>query len=144
MNKFIESSKKERELMKKLFERNNVSMYSFTEDDSFDRHDGEYYRKDGQKIVFEVKNRAVASNKYRTTVIEKKKYDYLLEYSVKNNCIPMVFIFFSDGVYYTEDLKTAEKYFTVKRCPKTTAGNNDKIEKELCEIVIKKTNLFSA
>ena len=58
MNKFIESSKKERELMKKLFERNNVSMYSFTEDDSFDRHDGEYYRKDGQKIVFEVKNRA--------------------------------------------------------------------------------------
>ena len=145
MNKFIESSKKERELMLTIFNKHNITDYSFTDEYSSLRYDGIFNKESKgttRKIVFEVKNRKIDSNRYRTTVIEKSKYEFLIEFAKENDAEPFIFIFFTDGTYLAENLNKCNVTFSKKYCPKTTDGNNSMIEKELCEILITKENIY--
>lgn len=134
MNKFEQASRLERELMTNLFNQNNVDSFYFTDENGFDREDGYYsattktYTKE---IVFEVKNRDVASDKYSTTIIEKDKIDYILQKGQDTNHQPYLFFFFNDGKYMSIKLSKDIYYSTILLdAPITTMGVKRMVEKE--------------
>lgn len=134
MNKFEIASKLEREKMTTLFKQNNVNSFYFTDENGYDREDGFYTattRTSTKEIVFEVKNRDVASDRYSTTIIEKDKIDYLLQKGEESNHIPYVFFFFTDG-YYTAIKLSPDVYYSsfLMDAPATTMGNNTRVVKE--------------
>lgn len=139
MNAFTQSSIKEREHMERVFLEREITKYSFTDEEGFCRHDGQFTNSKGQEIIFEVKVRNVSSTKYRTTVIEESKFDYLLD----NRRPAVLFIFFTDGKYLIHKLSRDNKYYTTQMlAPRTTAGYNDKVLKTFIEIPIKDDFLF--
>lgn len=142
MNKFVESSKLERKKMLQVFEKNNITDYEFTDENGFDKYDGIFTKKDGTSIVYEVKNRNIPSNRYLTTIIERSKYEYLIGLAKTTGSLPYIFIFFTDGKYFVQNLLEANVLFVNKNCPKTTAGNNQIVAKELVEITIDKNRLY--
>lgn len=140
MNNFEKSSLIERKRMEKLFEKHNVIQYKFTTESSYEQYDGIYINSRGEEVMFEVKNRNVPSDKYRTTVIEESKFNFLTSQKDKQ---PYIFIFFTDGLYFPYNLNDATEYKRTKMlAPKTTAGDNTKIYKDFVEIVIDKTKLY--
>ena len=140
MNNFTKSSTLERTKMESLFEKFNVINYSFTDEDSYEQHDGIFTNSRNEDIIFEVKVRNVPSNRYSTTVIEESKYNYLMNQKDK---VPFIFIFFSDGTYFPHKLEEVNNYKrTVMSAPKTTAGDQTKILKHFVEIPIKINQIY--
>ena len=140
MNEFTKASQIERAKMEKLFEKFNVSIYSFTKDDSYDQHDGVFINSKDENIMFEVKVRNVTSTQYKTTVIEKSKYDYLMSQTDK---VPYLFIFFSDGTYFPHRLDKNNDYKqSAMGAPKTTAGDQTRITKQFIEIPINPKQIY--
>ncbi len=140
MNKFTKASQLEREKMEKLFNKFNVAIYSFTDENSFDKHDGIFINSKDENIMFEVKVRNVTSTQYKTTVIEKNKYDYLMSQSDK---VPYLFIFFSDGTYFPHRLDKNNNYKqTAMGAPKTTSGDQTRITKQFIEIPLNFNNIY--
>lgn len=141
MNNFKKSSLVEREKMEKIFNKFNVLVYNFTDEDGFDKHDGSYINSKKEHITFEVKVRNVPNNKYSTTVIEKSKYDYLMNLE---NTTPYLFIFFSDNTYFIHKLSKDNNYKQTKmKAPKTTAADNSMIMKDFVEIKIDKSTVYN-
>lgn len=140
MSAFIESSKTEREKMTKLFKQYNVNTYSFTSDTSHLRHDGEY-KTNKYDVVFEVKVRNISSKSYKTTVIEESKYNYLIDYAYRNGKEPYIFIFFNDGKVLIQNLNTVAHRIKNYQAPKTTAGDQTKVNKTFFEVEITNKNL---
>ena len=93
--KFIECSKKERELILKVFRnllKNKSYDLTLTPEDGFDKYDGilEY---DGRVILIEVK---IREKDYPTLYLEKIKYDNLMKIKEEN---------MFDKVYYINGIK---------------------------------------
>lgn len=140
MNKFKQSSLVERNKMTALFNMYGITNFSFTDEDSYERFDGEFTNLKNEEIIFEVKVRNIKSNAYRTTIIEKSKYDFLLS----QDKISYLFIFFNDNSYFIHKLDKNNNYNMVKRnAPKTTAGNNEMVQKEFVEIYIDKVQFLT-
>lgn len=141
MNKFQIASIKERQAMESLFNQNNINHYYFTDDKGYDRVDGYYTAftasNQTKEVVFEVKNRDVTSNQYRTTIIDKDKIDYIIEKAIETNNIPYLYFFFKDNKYLSIELKKDNNYSIIKRtAPSTTMGNNQMRIKEFVEFPI--------
>jgi hypothetical protein len=93
--KFIECSKKERELILKVFRnllKNKSYDLTLTPEDGFDKYDGilEY---DGRVILIEVK---IREKDFPTLYLEKIKYDNLMKIKEEN---------MFDEVYYINGIK---------------------------------------
>lgn len=141
-NKFTQSSTLERAKMTDIFNKFNITTYDFTDEKGFAKHDGTFVNSKNEKIMFEVKVRAVSSKAYKTTVIEKAKYDYLLDEAYNTGSKPYVFVFFNDGNYMVQNLETAKVTYSKKQAPRTTAGSNEMITKHFTEIEITNSNTF--
>jgi hypothetical protein len=143
-DKFIEASTKERELMKKLFTQNNINSYIFTPADGMDREEG-YYTATTTSIpyIFEVKNRNITTDTYKTIAIEESKVRYLLEQAKQRNEQAVIFFFFNDGYWMHQPLYQDVYYHTSNFwMPVTTMGrNNEKVLKPCIEFLIDKTKL---
>lgn len=138
--KVQEYSKRERELMEKYMESNGIKTYSFSPIDSFEQWDGKMI-DDGVKIIFEVKVRNIASDKYKTAIIDKVKYDFLMDYTKDTDVQPFIFIFYNDGKVLRKNLKKTKVKTTEKAAPIMTAEDKGKRIKELTEIPILELNL---
>lgn len=68
--------------------------------DEFSRADG-YFTFNGKEYLIECKARRFPSNKYKTTIINRDKFEYLS----RNNSI--LVIIFQDGMYIFKDIKKA-------------------------------------
>ena len=139
MNKFQEASKLERDKMTKILQENRIDIFSFTPDDTFERYDGIFINSKGKKIIFEVKNRAIPSDKFPTTIIEEHKYEFLINQTIGE---PWLFVFFSDDVYLMEKIKESKNYNRLTiGAGKTTMGDQTMISKVVIEIPIIKSKL---
>jgi hypothetical protein len=141
MNNFQKASVKERQKAEALLISKGVTEYGFTDDEGYDQHDGWYTTKTGKIICFEVKNRNVSSTKYRTTVIEKKKYEYMTNEQKVGE--PYLFVFFTDDKVLVENLTSRPYKQTQFMAPKTTADYSNKILKLQIEIPIDNTNILT-
>lgn len=137
--KFTQASKKERQLMKQLFDKYEVESFIFTPEDSMDREEGWYTgRTDNVPYIFEVKNRNITSTQYNTIMIEESKVKYLINQAKERNETPVIFFFFNDGYWMYQQLDVNQYYSTVTMpMPVTTMGyNNNKVLKEVVEFPI--------
>lgn len=138
MNKFHSASQLERLKMESLLKKNKVEYYGFTSEFGYDQYDGWFVNSKGKKIIFEVKNRAVTSNRYPTTIIEEHKYDYLISQEMGE---PWLFVFFTDDTYLSEHIKVENKYLKTRiGAPATEMGDQKMISKLVIEIPITNKN----
>lgn len=137
MNAFTKASKKERDVLLALFQKNNVTKYEFTDPEGFDRHDAEF-EMNGKTYLVEIKNRNVKSNAFKTTLIEESKVKYLVDKAKAENKIPLLLITFTDGMFAQFNLSTClkPKYLTTRDCNRTTAVSSQKITKDVYLIPI--------
>lgn len=143
-NKFIQASKKERQLMKKLFQQNNVTSFIFTPEDGMDREEGYYTATTtSTPYIFEVKNRNISTTTYKTIAIEESKVKYLLEQAKERNEQAIIFFFFNDGYWMCQPLYQDVYYHTTNFwMPVTTMGwNNEKVLKPCVEFLIEPSKL---
>lgn len=139
MNAFIKASQKERRLAEKLLISKGITQYGFTEDDGHESHDGWYITSKNEKVCFEVKCRNNSSTKYRDTVLDIYKYNYMINQTIGT---PVVFVFFTDDKVMIEKLDG--KYEEVQFwAPKTTAVNSEKILKTQVKINITNANTYT-
>ena len=68
--------------------------------DEFSRADG-YFTFNGKEYIIECKARRFPSSKYKTTIVNRDKFEYLS----RNNSI--LVIIFQDGMYIFKDIKNA-------------------------------------
>lgn len=142
MNKFTEYSHIERMKMEQLFTKHNITKYEFTDSDGYDRYDGLFFNSKNERIFFEVKNRKVYSNQYTTSFIDYSKYEFLIELNKKTGDKVFVFIFYSDDKVLIQDLTKANITKTEFNCPRTTAGDQTKVLKQMATIEINSKNLI--
>ena len=135
-----EYCKHERKLMKEYFEKNDITQYQFSPDDSFEQWDGKCVIGDSQ-IIFEVKVRNIPSFRYKTTIIEESKYDFLINYTKETKVKPYIFIFFTDGKVLKKNLKNVNKNTIKKIAPIMTSEDKGEKEKTFVEIEITELNL---
>lgn len=142
MNRFQLASIKEREYMTNLLRSKGIKDWqvTFTDEKSFKQYDGIYENSKGEMIMFEVKVRNVASNKYPTTVIEQSKYNFLIDAYRKEGVIPYIFIFFTDGKVLIQNLLSRTVVPKSMYAPKTTSGDTTKVLKHFMEIPIDDLN----
>lgn len=137
MNAFVESSRKEREILEHLFRKNDVTEYMFTDEKGHERYDAEFTKGD-RTFVVEFKNRAVKSDAFTTTLIEQSKVNYLLDKAKRENKVPLLMIAFTDNKYLQFDLRRVkESYKGTRACNKTTAVRTDKVDKSVYLIPIR-------
>ena len=139
---FKKAEKRERDCLKYL-ELNNPLEYKgigITEIGSYYPYDGIGHVKDGnfKKMGYvEVKIRDFNSSDYPTAYLEKKKVDNLIEFSRTEEYIPSSnFYYFavypkSKEVYVFNILSTPHTLELNVRCPKTTMGNTEMINKDM-------------
>ena len=140
MNNFQQASSLERKKMEAIFAFHNITNYKFTDELGYARYDGEFVNSKGESIIFEVKVRNVTSTKYKTTVIEQSKYDYLITQSKK----AYVFVFFTDDTYMMHYLNASNNYKKSQMyAPRTTAANTGHKVKDFIEIPITKLHTLS-
>lgn len=131
MDKFKIAEQLERDLITDFLVDNNIKNIKFS--GKYAQHDGIYLTTTGEEVMFEIKVRNVASYTYPTTVIEKSKYEYLKKQSGK----AYLFVFFTDNKVMIKNVKAGEVKHSTMGAPKTTAGDNTKIEKQFVEFDIK-------
>lgn len=136
MDAFQEASEIERAKMTQLFELNNITDFSFTPVESYEREDG-YYNKATKAVVFEVKVRNLPSDKYDSTIIEYDKVQHLLAKGKELNRIPFIFFFFNDNKYMAVKLSHDTYYHPmILKCPKTTMGDSEWVYKRVVDFNI--------
>jgi hypothetical protein len=137
---FKESSKTERILMSKLLNKKGITNIYFTNEIGYAKFEGLFTNSKGEEIIFEVKNRKNTSTFYNETIIEKTKFDFLLSSGIT----PYIFIFFTDNKVLIHKLDRNNKYKEkIYLAPKTTDGDNTKINKVMIKIEIKKEELYN-
>lgn len=134
MSKFKLATELERRLAIKLLESKGIPLKNITFTGEFVRHDGEYVTDDGSVIMFETKVRNIPSTRYPTTIIERYKYEYLL----KQKFDVLIFVFFTDGKVFVENVKTANVREMTRLSPRQTSGRNDMIMKDFIEFDLSK------
>ena len=142
MNQFQLSSIRAKELMNNLLNSKGIPNHdiAFTDEKGYDKYDGTFKNSKGQTIMFEIKVRNVPSTQYPTTVIEKGKYDFLINQHNASGVIPYLFVFFTDGKVLIQNLLSKSVIPTRMFAPKTTAGNNEKVIKNFVEFPIDCSN----
>lgn len=142
MNQFQLSSIRAKELMNNLLNSKGIPNHDivFTDEKGYDKYDGTFKNSKGQTIMFEIKVRNVPSTQYPTTVIEKGKYDFLINQYNTSGVIPYLFVFFTDGKVLMQNLLSKSVIPTRMFAPKTTAGNNKKVIKNFVEFPINCSN----
>lgn len=146
MNKtFTQHGKVERQKMANLLASKNVKYIEYTSEEGYHQFDGVYFNSKKKIVMFEVKNRNVTSTQYSTTIIEKSKYDYLLDESALKGVIPLLFVFFTDNKYAIINLNNEQAVNGQLNCPKNTAsdGNNSYITKDVVEFKLTKENIYT-
>ena len=139
---------KERVLMERLFDKENIKQYVFTETRKGGKHDGYYTATTStneiREVIFEVKNRGVKSNTYPTTFLEADKVVYLQQIAQQTGNEPYAFFFWIDNKYMSVKIDKDYNYPTVKRwCPAKTMGNNEKVLKDCVDFKIGTTKDFN-
>lgn len=145
MNKFEAASRNERTLLREFLLTRGIENVNFTGDTSYERYDGTYRNSKGENIIFEVKVRSISSTNFKTSIIEKPKYDFLLREADRLNAIPFVFIFYIDNKVLVQNLLDSSciKKNIVKEAPKTTMGDRYKKIKTFIEIPITTYNTYN-
>lgn len=128
----------EKSLTTYMLVQNGIEFDTISFTGRFAQHDGEFVNKKGQRVKFETKVRNVPSDRYSTTIIEESKYDYLMAEELPT----YLFVFFTDGKVFVKNVKKAEVSKKNRKAPKTTTGNNKKIEKTFVEFDIKEGNII--
>lgn len=142
LNNFEKSSLLEREKMKELFDKYNITNYDFTEIEGYDKHDGIFTHR--KEVIFETKIRRFKSSKYETTYIEYEKIKYLLKEAKKQQRTPFLFIFFEDDCVLPIELDPQLFYQPyLKQMPATTEGHNEKVWKLIVEFKVNKEKLIN-
>lgn len=134
MDKFKVAEIVEKSLTTYMLVENGIEFDTIRFTEGFAQHDGEFVDKKGQTVKFETKVRNVPSDRYSTTIIEESKYEYLMAEELPT----YLFVFFTDCKVFVQNVKKAEVSKKKKKAPKTTAGDNKKIEKTFVEFDIKK------
>lgn len=138
-NDFIKASRIEREKMDIIFKKYNVTDYEYSPDDGFDGWDGKYTNSKGEQIIYEVKVREIASDKYKEVILNKSKVDNIVAMAKQENRIPFAFIFFNDNkvgiINLTEWWWFKQSTILVS---KTTMGDQTKINRKIYNIKIDK------
>lgn len=135
MNNFNRASQEERLIMTKFFKQKNITNYTFTEIESFDRYDAII----NNKAVIEVKVRNQNSTDFSSTMIEKSKFDFLINYSKETNLIPFLFVYYKkDKLLRWWNLLEQPRKIIILKCPKSTMGDNTMIDKECIDIQVTK------
>lgn len=138
--KFHKSSLKEEEMMIKFFKKYNVTNYSFTDREGYSKTDGEFIRN--EPIIFETKCRNLRHDFYTTTTIEWKKVKAVLNRGLNENKRMFLFFFFEDNYVMMQELFHDVHYsINLKKCPKTTCGDNTLKIKEMVDFKITKDKL---
>lgn len=148
MNRFTEYSRRERESLLKLFKNNPNYKLEFTPEDGFDPYDAILTNlKTGKKFLIEVKHKTVSLEhiilRYRGLIIEKNKFDKLMELS-KQYDMPVYYINFCSCGAVLTNLISPETIteWAYNFSSKTTAGDNTEIVKYQGFIDIKKEKTY--
>lgn len=133
---FNDAENTERDYMMKVFNQFGITDYKFTPNGSYEQHDGEYTNSKGEKILFEVKVRYKGINEFKTTIIEKSKYDYLLQQELITGKIPYLFAFYpqDNKVFVARVVEGMEE--KVNSCQRQTCGDQTKVYKNLVNFKI--------
>lgn len=125
---------KEREQLTKIFAAKGISDYEFTEVGSHIRYDFKF-KFDGKTYFGDIKNRAIKSDTYKDSLIDKSKIDFLIGEGEKNGWIPMMVCTYTDNValswYLLKEVQSGGIKVQQKYCNKTTAVNSGKKMKEV-------------
>lgn len=147
MDKFTQAELKGRDIYNKMLLNNKkINKVNFTEN-RFDFFDVDYYSGETKHFIVELKYRENYSSTNKLiqnegVVLEKFKYDKILNYALINNCEAYYVMMFNDGIGYSFNLKEIQPIFKEKMLPKTSCGNNQFIKKIVAIIPIEKGKKF--
>jgi hypothetical protein len=134
---------KERETLRTIFNKNNITTYSFTEPSTFAKYDARFISPNGASYIVEIKCREFPSNQYPTLIIEVAKIDELVRLSSKENTIPILLITYSDGKYFSLECSSIQRRNKIQRrvnkC--TSLSREDKVVKTFYEIPLSEVKL---
>lgn len=118
----------ERQKMTQLFTQMGINDYFLEPVGGKTRHDGTYTSKRNNKVIFETKVREISSTKFQTTIIEVDKFTYMIEEAKKQNKIPYLFVFFTDGLVFYQKLEESQFEFQQEgEAKRSTYGNNQNV-----------------
>lgn len=125
-NKFSNASDIERALAKKLATQLGCEFVGTPYKCGYDA----VFAKDGLVSVVECKVRTFESDRYDTSIIEKKKYDDLMTYLDGRLCQKILYVmFFTDDVAIVWNLEKTDVNWTTDPFVKTTMGDRSKVDK---------------
>lgn len=130
MEKFIKTSIRERILLNKLIEVKNFQLVKFSKEDSYSKWDAVIMSGNSICLV-ETKFRTYDLSSFNEWIIQKDKYDFLIEQSKNNNAIPLYINFFKDGILIWN-------LFDIKE-PKWIQGDLPKNSQDIEEKLVSKT-----
>ena len=137
---FNAANKLERQYLTQFFQYNNVPYVEFTE--GYTRHDAMITGQTGNVMMIEAKVRKIESSRYNDTIIEKSKIDYMLEQTKGTNIIPILTIFFEDGLVFIKTIQQYETFDIITvNAPKETNGDTTIVRKEMILFKIDKHQL---
>jgi len=123
MNQFIECSKRERELLVKVFKKisPNNRDYNLSPDDGFAVWDGQLYI-DNNWTLWECK---IRNTHYDELYLEKEKYDSLMEYKIKKGFNAVYYLCQTpNGVFFKRIDNMVISHIHYSVCPVSTMDRN--------------------
>jgi hypothetical protein len=127
---YIKTSIRERILLQRLINLKNLELIKFSEDNSYDKWDAVIMSGNSICLV-ESKVRFYNISTFNDWIIEKNKYDFLIQESKKYNIIPMYINFHIDGIQIWNLNSIKEPIWTEQQLPKNSQDKNEEIKTKI-------------
>lgn len=124
---YIKTSIRERILLQRLIDFKDLELIKFSQEDSYDKWDAVIMSGNNICLV-ESKVRFYNISAFNDWIIEKNKYDFLIQESKKYNIIPLYINFHIDGIQVWDLSKIAEPVWSEQQLPKNSQDKDEEIK----------------
>ena len=140
---FMIASTKERMLLTDFWKNQNQDFLikKISKVESKDRYDAVITSGETDYLV-EIKTRRLKRTTYPDSMIEKSKFDYLVDTCIDSNVIPSYWVFYLDGSVCIWNLNKTVPVWKKKLNPKQTVGNRTKVEKTIGNLPFSEATIY--
>jgi len=127
---YIKTSIRERILLQRLIDFKDLELIKFSQEDSYAKWDA-VIMSGNNKCLIESKVRSYNISTFNGWIIEKNKYDFLIEQYQKHKAIPLYINFHNDGIQIWDLSKIKEPIWGKQQLPKNSQDEDEEIKTKI-------------
>ena len=124
---YIKTSIRERILLQRLIDFKDLELIKFSDESGYSKWDAVII-SGNNKCLIESKVRSYNISTFNGWIIEKNKYDFLIEQYQKHKAIPIYINFHNDGIQIWDLSKIVEPIWSEQQLPKNSQDEDEEIK----------------